>query len=65
MLCIVISINMCCNSNLFYVSYFKVLYNYFRKFIVHKINSEMVKSRMVVLTRRVKNNVDDTGMTMN
>jgi hypothetical protein len=65
MLCIVISINMRCNPNLFYVSYFKVLYNYFLKFIVHKINSEMVKSRMVVLTRRVNNNVDDTGMTMN
>jgi hypothetical protein len=34
---------MCCNFNLFYVSYFKFLYNYFIKFIVHKINFEMVK----------------------
>jgi hypothetical protein len=35
---------MCCNSNLFYVLYFKFLYNYFIKFIVHKINSEMISA---------------------
>jgi hypothetical protein len=53
-LCVVISINMCCNPNLFYVPYFKFLCNYFLKFIIHKINSEMVKSGMVMLTGREK-----------
>jgi hypothetical protein len=38
-------------SRLFYVSYFKFLYNYFLNFIVQKINSKMVKSRMVVQLR--------------
>jgi hypothetical protein len=51
-LCVIISINICCNPNLFYISHFNFLYNYFLKFIVNKINFEMVKSRMVVLTRR-------------
>jgi hypothetical protein len=45
-------------TRLFYVSYFKFLYNYFLKFIVHKINSKMIKSRMVVLTERDKSDVD-------
>jgi hypothetical protein len=45
-------------TRLFYVSYFKFLYNYFLKFIVHKINSKMIKSRMVVLTERDKTDVD-------
>jgi hypothetical protein len=37
---------------LFYVSYFKFLYNFFLKFIVHEMNFEMVKSIIVVLTGR-------------
>jgi hypothetical protein len=55
MLCVVISLNICYNPNLFYVSYF----NFFLKFIVHKINSEMVKHEMVVLTRREKADVTE------
>jgi hypothetical protein len=47
-LCVVILINMCCNPNLFYVPYFKFLCNYFFKFVVHKINSKIIKSEMVV-----------------
>jgi hypothetical protein len=37
---------------------------YFLKFVVHKINSKMVKSRMVVLTRREKVNVTDDNVAM-
>jgi hypothetical protein len=48
---------MCCNSNLFYVAYFNFLCNHFLKFVVHKINSEIVKSEMVVLTGREKTDV--------
>jgi hypothetical protein len=69
MLCVVIPISMsripismCCHSNLFYVSYFKFLCNYFLKFIVHKINSKMVKSEMVMLTEGEKTDVTDTYM---
>jgi hypothetical protein len=47
---------------LFYVSYFKFLCNYFLKFVVHKINSKMVKSWMVVLTEKEKADVDDTDV---
>jgi hypothetical protein len=47
-------------SSLFYVSYFKFLYNYFLNFVVQKINSKMVKSGIVVLTRRDK--VDADGL---
>jgi hypothetical protein len=43
---------MSCNSNLFYISYFNFLCNYFLKFVAHKINFEMVKSGMVKLTGR-------------
>jgi hypothetical protein len=57
MLCVIISMNMCCNSNLFYVLHFKFLYNYFLKFIVHKINSKMVKFKMIMLTEREKTDV--------
>jgi hypothetical protein len=63
-LCVIISINMCCNPNLFYVSYFKFLCNYFLKFIVHKINSKMVKSEMVMLTSRGKVDVIDADMVV-
>jgi hypothetical protein len=50
---------MYCNFN-YYVSYFKLvciviliimLFNFFLKFVVREMNSEMVKSGMVVLTR--------------
>jgi hypothetical protein len=43
---------MCCNLNLFYVLYFKILFNYFLKFIIHKMNYKIVKSEMVMLTER-------------
>jgi hypothetical protein len=36
----------------------------FIKFVVHKINYEMVKSRMVVLTEREKSDVTDTNVTV-
>jgi hypothetical protein len=35
----------------------------FIKFVVHKMKSEMVKSRMVVLTEREKSDVTDTNVT--
>jgi hypothetical protein len=59
---VVISISMRCNFNLFYVSYFKFLYNYFLKFVIHEINFEMVKSGMVVLTGRENNDVADVNV---
>jgi hypothetical protein len=37
---------------------------YFLKFIIHKINSEMIKFKMVVLTEREKTNMSDTDMIM-
>jgi hypothetical protein len=68
-LCVVILISMCYipismyyNSNLFYVMYFKFLCNYFLKFIVHKINSEIVKSKILVLTEREKANMADVDV---
>jgi hypothetical protein len=36
----------------------RIKLDYFLKFIVHELNYEMVKSRMVVLTGREKVNVD-------
>jgi hypothetical protein len=36
-------------NRLFYVSYSKILYNYFLKFVIHEMNSKMIKSGMVVL----------------
>jgi hypothetical protein len=36
------------------VSYFKILYNCFFKFIFHEINSKIIKARIVVLTGREK-----------
>jgi hypothetical protein len=50
---------MCCNTNLFYVLHFKILCNYFLKFIVHNINSEMV-----ILIERDKTNVVDVDVTV-
>jgi hypothetical protein len=46
------------------VSYFKFLYNYFLKFVVHKINSEMVKFVMMVLTERKKTDVTDANVAV-
>jgi hypothetical protein len=37
---------------------------YFLKFIVHKMNSEMVKFRMVMMTGREKADVADADMTV-
>jgi hypothetical protein len=45
-------------SHLFYILYFKFLYNCFLNFVVQKINSKMVKSGMVVLTEREKVDAD-------
>jgi hypothetical protein len=36
----------------------------FIKFVIHKMNFEMVKSKMVVLTEREKTNVTDTDVTI-
>jgi hypothetical protein len=47
--------------NLFFVSNFKFLCNYFLKFIIHKINSEMAKSEKVVLTEREKKTIFKGG----
>jgi hypothetical protein len=63
-LCVVISINMCYNPNLFYVSYFKFLYNYFLKFTIQNTNFEMIESAMVILTAREKSDVTDTDVIM-
>jgi hypothetical protein len=49
-LCVVISINILCIC--------------FLKFVAHEINSEMVKSVMVVLTRREKADVADADMVV-
>jgi hypothetical protein len=35
-----------------------MLFNLFLKFVVHEINSEIVKSRMLVLTGREKTDAD-------
>jgi hypothetical protein len=50
--------------HLFYVSCLKFLYNCFLKFVVHEINSEMVKSVIVVLTEREKSDVTDTNVVV-
>jgi hypothetical protein len=57
-----IPINMCYNSKLFYISYFKFLYNYFLKFIVHKINSKLIKYEIVKLTERKKTNMTNINV---
>jgi hypothetical protein len=53
---------MCCNPNLFYVSYFRFLYNCFLKFIVQKMIFEMFKSEMVILTGRQNANITDADV---
>jgi hypothetical protein len=50
--------------NLFYVLYFNFLCNYFLKFVVRKINFEMVKSGIVVLTRREKADMADADVVV-
>ncbi len=52
-------------SNLFYISYFNFLCNYFLKFIAHKINSKIIKSEMVMLTRREKTDMTDADVSVN
>jgi hypothetical protein len=37
---------------------------YFLKFVIHKINFEMVNSEMVVLTEREKTDISDVAVTM-
>jgi hypothetical protein len=51
-------------SRLFYLSCFKFLYNYFLKFVLHKMNSEMIKSRIVVLTEREKVDIVDADVAV-
>jgi hypothetical protein len=62
MLCVIILISMRCDSNLFYVSYFKFLHNFFLKFVVHKMNSEMVKPKIIKLIRRDKTDMTDADV---
>jgi hypothetical protein len=62
MLCVIILISMRCDSNLFYVSYFKFSYNFFLKFVVHKMNSEMVKPKIIKLIRRDKTDMTDADV---
>jgi hypothetical protein len=50
--------------NLFYVSYFNFLRICFIKFIVHKMNYEMIKSIMILLTGREKSDMADAGITV-
>jgi hypothetical protein len=63
-LCVIILINMCCNLNLRYIPYFKFLCNCFLKFVVHKMNSKMFKSEMVVLTNSEKTDMADADVVM-
>jgi hypothetical protein len=48
--------------------YFKILnqikLDYFLKFVVHELNSKMVKSRMVMLTERENIDVIDADVTV-
>jgi hypothetical protein len=57
MLCVVIPIYFMYRILNFYVSVFL-------KFIVHEINSKMVKFRMVVLTGREKANMTDANVVV-
>jgi hypothetical protein len=50
--------------NLFYVSYFNFLCNYFLKFIVHEMNSKIFKSEIVVLTERENTDVANADMAV-
>jgi hypothetical protein len=38
--------------------------DYFLKFIIHKLNSKMVKSEMMVLTRREKADADSYSLLL-
>jgi hypothetical protein len=51
-------------SHLFYVLYFNFLYNYFLKFVIHKINFEIVKFKMILLTEKEKTDVVNADMTV-
>jgi uncharacterized protein YacL len=66
-MCYIISLHavvstLCVVILIYFVSYFNFLYNYFLKFIVYKIHSEMVKSEMMILTGREKTDMIDTDM---
>jgi hypothetical protein len=50
--------------HLFYVSYFKFVYNYFLKFIIHEINSKIIKSKIMVLTMRDNDNIANSNMAV-
>jgi hypothetical protein len=68
-MCYIISLHavvstLCVVILIYFVSYFNFLYNYFFKFIVYKIHSEMVKSEMMILTRREKTDMIDTDMVI-
>jgi hypothetical protein len=52
-----------CNFN-YYIIYFSCNLIYFLKFVVHKINSKIVKSVMVVLTSREKTDVTDADVAV-
>jgi hypothetical protein len=56
-----ISISICCNSNLFYVSHFN-FYAFFLKSILHKMNSKMIESEMVMLIEREKTDITDADV---
>jgi hypothetical protein len=49
---------------LFYVSCLNILYNYFLKFVVYKMNSEMFKFGMLMLTRRENVDMVDADITV-
>jgi hypothetical protein len=49
---------------LFYVSCFNILYNYFLKFVVYEMNSEMFKFGMLMLTRRENVDMSDVDITV-
>jgi hypothetical protein len=42
----------------------RIKLEYFLKFVVHKINPEMVKSEIVMFTGREKTNVADVNVTV-
>jgi hypothetical protein len=41
------------------------VFNYFLKFIIHKMNYKIVKSEIMVLTRKEKTDVTDADVVMN
>jgi hypothetical protein len=42
----------------------RIILNYFLKFIVHELNSEMVKSKIMLLTEKEKADVADANVVM-